>query len=107
MAMKEGEGAALRPRAAPPRTLEEAGVPALVDEGRLDPRRLRDLRQGQGGRRDERIVAGVDEEHRPADLRQIAGAARALPVIALVGEAEDGRRHRAVVLGEGAGAEGG
>src|SRR6266545_2825794 len=107
MATEEGEGAGLRPRVPPPKPFEEAHMSALLDEGCLEPARLRHRVAGQGGARHEGIVQGVDQERGPANAGKELRAARAIPVVLLVGEAMKGRRDEAIVLGEGLRLEGG
>src|SRR6476660_5627215 len=106
MAAKEGEGAGLGPRAPPREALEEARMAALLDEGGLEPARLRHRGARQGGARHEGVVQGIDEESGPANPREELGAARSIPVVPLVGEAVQGRGDETIVLGEGLRLEG-
>src|SRR6266436_412036 len=106
MATKEGEGAGLRPRVPSPKPFEEAHMSSLLDEGRLEPARLRHRGARQGAGRHKGVVQGIDQERGPANTRKELRAARAIPVILLVGETVKGRRDEAIVLGEGLRPEG-
>src|SRR6266545_6779909 len=102
MAVEEGEGPPLGPRAQPERPLEKSHVPTFGEEGGLEPARAgQGRRRGQRRGRHEWIVQRIDEQGRPPDLPQVWPAARANPVVALVDEAIERRREVAVVLREG------
>src|SRR5215471_1870332 len=100
MATKEGQRAILRPGVPAPEALEEAHMTSLLDEIGLEPARggHRGARQGRGGY--EGIVQRVDEQRGAADARQELRAARARPVIPLIGKAVERRGDEAIVLGE-------
>src|SRR6266542_6125086 len=102
MATQERECVALGPGAASERPFEKPRVTALAREERLDPWRADDGLLRQRGGRDERVVARIDQETRPSDPGQVGPAAATRPVVVLVDEAVERRRHEAVVLGKGA-----
>src|SRR5262245_6160106 len=106
MPPQKTDGPALGPRAVASRPLEEAGVAALGRKVDLQPGRAEDGGFRQCRRWNERIVERVDQERRPADLRQVGSAARLRPVVALIRESEDAGGDEAVVLGERPRAEG-
>ena len=74
----------------PPRAVNSA----LTCGGRL-------WASGRVRRWHDRVVVGTEEERRPADPREVGAARRLRPVVHLVAEAVERRRHHTVVAGEG------